>query len=114
MAAPLGQFVFGFMIAFAPAPLVGFATWSVVSTPEAHRAQFATPDWGAPPAREYSDHTDRVEYVEGETPHYGSPGYSASPGAGEMEIETDCKRRRKKAEPKPEPKPEPKREFPGL
>lgn len=113
MAAPLGQFVFGFMIAFAPAPLVGFATWSVVNTPDTPRVQYSAPDWGAPPTREYSDHT---ESVHTEAPDYGSPAYSTSPGAGEMEIETDCKRRTKKrkAEPKPEPKPEPKREFPGL
>ncbi|MBZ0138032.1 MAG: hypothetical protein K8I27_16875 [Planctomycetes bacterium] len=114
MRTPLGQFVFGFVIAFSPAPLIGFGTWTLVHAKEAapgaevvHSPSYGTPldhDWSRDsrvPMQEPGVNTPEDQRQYGETPQ-------TAPQKG---AETDCAKRKRKAIPK---RPKPEREIPDL
>jgi hypothetical protein len=100
MRSALGQFVVGFVITFSPAPFVGFGTYAFIQGQDAPEAS-ATPE----KRRHYQMPSDR-QYGEGGPGRYYGGAYEVEGRSGdEMEIETDCARRKHaKKERKPEPK----------
>ena len=112
MRSPLGQFVFGFVIAFSPAPLAGFGAWALVTAEDASAQEVANPgtEYGTPGGREWSDDpVVRYESTDDPNHHQGSAQYDGAPQ--EMHIEEDCKRRKRKPIQK---RPKPEREIPDL
>jgi len=107
MSNSLGQFVVGFVLAFSPAPFVGMGTYALVQAedaPAVRETERVKPaKYGAPLDREYGGESG-VYFTEDGYP--AAVPASTEPQQGEMEVETDCKRRKKakKAEPKPQPK----------
>lgn len=112
MSSPVGQFVLGFAIAFAPAPVVGFAAWSMVNSdaPAPAVQVQASPDYGSPLDREWSD-TPGMNY-DGEYVEVPEQPPMREAQQHEMEIETNCAKRKKRKQIEKRPKPE--REIPDF
>ncbi|MCA8919021.1 MAG: hypothetical protein KDB68_07215 [Planctomycetes bacterium] len=118
MRGAFSQFVFGFVVAFSPAPFAGFGAYAYM---QADKASHETPqaevyrpaEYGAP--LDY-DHHDQVHVDEEITYPQDGAQYSAEPSAGsgtQYEVETDCKRR-KRLKREAEQKKKRERELPDL
>lgn len=106
MSSPTGQFVLGFLMAFSPAPLVGFGTWSVVTAEEPAPVVEvqSTAEYGTPVDREWADREWSSDplVLRSDSHDEDTAQYAALPQQ-EMEIETNCAKRKKvKKRPKPE------------
>ena len=123
MKGAVSQFVFGFVIAFSPAPFAGFGTYAYIraqqpappAAAEAPIKDYRPTEYGTPQQYEHAPE-GQVEY-EGDTQYvldpqsespdesHGAPAYDAR----QYEIETDCARRKRlkrEAEGKQRKKPE--------
>ena len=111
MSSSLGQFVFGFAIAFSPAPLVGFGAWSMVNAKEAAPMMDEQPAQGyaSPLEREWSD--DPVIHYDEDTGGVPEQPPIDEDRRHEMQIETDCARRKAKPIKK---RAKPEREIPDF